>query len=234
MTRSRHAAATIFVIALGLGAVAAPAHAMHIGFYGTYGAGQASGDVQGTFGGGDFSWDRDTEHVGFGFALETPIGYGVSYRLGLGWERIEGDGNGPGGNGEIEGLVFDNDFTYDLVASPMSRFWIGPEVRLGFFNGSLDDAPGGDQNYVALGIGPVLGFDLALGPSAALSWKVGYLYTWYYNDDDSWDNDYYHGYYEDSEMDGGHAYASMAVLFRLWGGPPAGAPPGTYQPQGRW
>jgi hypothetical protein len=235
MNGIRFAAATTLVLAIALAGSAAPAHAMHIGFYGTYGAGQASGDADGTWGGGDWTWDRDTEHTGFGFAMETPMGFGMSYRLGLGWERIESDGGGGSKDGELEGVVIDNDFTFDLVASPMSRLWIGPEFRLGFFDGSLDNAPGGDRSFVAAGIGPVLGFDLALGPSAALSWKAGYLYTWYYADEDSWDDGNYHGdYYDDSEMDGGHAYVSMAVLFRLWGGPPAAPPPGTYQPQGRW
>lgn len=235
MNRIRLAAAASFAIAVALAGIAAPAHATSMGFYGTYGAGQASGDAQGTWGGGGWAWDSDTRHTGFGFALETPMFYRMSYRLGVGWERIEGDGANGRGDGEIEGLVIDSDFTYDLAASPTSRFWIGPEFRLGFFNGSLDDGPDGDRNLIAAGIGPVLGFDLALGPTAALSWKLGYLYTWYYADDNSWNDDYYYGdYYEDSEMDGGHAYVSMAVLFRLWGGPQAEPQPGTYQPQGRW
>jgi hypothetical protein len=167
------------------------------------------------------------------------MGYRMSYRLGVGWERIDAEGQRGGPDSTLEGLVIDNDFTYDLFASPMSRFWVGPEFRLGFFHGSLDDSPRGDRSFYAAGIGPVAGFDLALGPSAALSWKLGYLYTWYYTDEGSWDGGGHHDdyYYADSEMEEGHAFASMALLFRLWGGPAgsaAGPPPGTYQPQGRW
>jgi hypothetical protein len=236
MNRLRLAAAATLAIAVALAGVAAPAGAASVGFYGTYGAGDASGDLD-TWEGNGWDWDRDTEHVGAGFALETPTGlYRFSYRLGIGWERIDAEGENGRPDSTLEGLVIDNDLTYDLFASPVSRFWIGPELRLGFFNGSLNEAGSGDRSFFAAGIGPVLGFDLALGPSAALSWKIGYLYTWYYGDNDSWDGDYYYHdyYYDDSEMDGGHGYVSMAVYFRLWGGPQAAPQPGTYQPGGRW
>ena len=242
MKKIRFAAAAVLAAAVALAGVAAPVNAAMVGFYGTYGAGEASGDLEDWQGGG-CDWDSDTEHTGFGFALETPAGfYRTSYRLGIGWERIVGEGENGRPDSTLEGLVIDNDLTYDLFASPASRFWIGPELRLGFFNGSLNDAASDDRSFFAAGIGPVLGFDLALGPSAALSWKVGYLYTWYYGDEDSWDagcssghgcyyDDYY---YDESEMDGGHAYVSLAVYFRLWGPPHAQPQPGTYQPQGRW
>jgi hypothetical protein len=164
--------------------------------------------------------------------------YVLSYRINLGWERVESEGEDGGPDQTLEGLAFDQDLTYDLFASPATRFWIGPELRLGFFDGSFDNA-GGDRNYFAAGIGPVLGFDLALNPSVALSWKLGYLFTWYYPEEDPWGNDYYYPGYHDSysendAIDEGHAYMSLTVLFRLWGAPPPGPPPAMYQPQGRW
>ena len=237
----RFVAAAAFAAALALAGHASPAHAVNVGFYGTYGLGSASGDGARDWNGGGWSWDGDTTYAGAGIALETPTGlFRFSYRLGVGWERIDIDGDG-GADGKLEGLVIDNDFTYDLTASPTSRIWVGPELRLGFFNGSIDDAPGGDRGFVSIGLGPVVGFDLALGPSAALSCKLGYLYSWYYADEESWgddhyhyDDEYYYDYDYDSEMEEGHAYLSLAVLFRLWGGPQAGPQPGAYQPQGRW
>lgn len=242
MKKIGFAAAAVLATAVALAGAAAPADAAGVGFYGSYGVGQASGDQQDWEGGG-WNWDTDTEHTGFGFALETPTGlYRTSYRLVIGWERIVGEGQDGRADSTLEGLVIDNDLTYDLSASPASRFWIGPELRLGFFNGSLNDAASRDRDFFAVGIGPVLGFDLALGPSAALSWKVGYLYTWYYGDDAAWGDGcaydhgcYYNDYYfDESEMDGGHAYVSMALYFRLWGPPQAQPQPGTYQPGGRW
>ena len=243
MKRIGFAAAATLAAAVALAGVASPAQAASVGFYGTYGIGDASGDAADYWDGGGWGWDSDTTHTGAGLALETPTGfYRFSYRLGVGWERIDGEGENGRADGTLEGLVIDNDFTYDLFASPTTRFWVGPELRLGFLNGSIEDSPRGDRSFAAVGIGPVLGFDFALGPSVALSWKLGYLYTWYYADEDSWDddydhhhgdNDYYDDYY-DSEMEEGHAYLSLAVLFRLWGGPQAGPQPGAYQPQGRW
>ena len=239
MTVIRHSLAATLAIQLALACAAAPAMAASAGFYGSAGTGSASRDDWGGWDGGGPGWDSDTQHVGAGLAMEMPTGfYRLSYRISLGWERIESEGENGGPDQTLEGLAFDQDLTYDLFASPATRFWIGPELRLGFFDGSFDNA-GGDRNYFAAGIGPVLGFDLALNHSVALSWKLGYLFTWYYPEEDPWGNDYYYPGYHDSysendAIDEGHAYMSLTVLFRLWGGPPPGPPPAMYQPQGRW
>jgi hypothetical protein len=237
MTRIRFVVATTFAIQVALAGVAAPAKAASAGLYGIYGAGAASRDDWGGWGGGGYGWDGDTRHTGAGFALEMPTGfYATSYRLGIGWERIDSEGENDGSDYSLEGLVIDQDLTYDLVASPTMRFWIGPELRLGFLQGSFDNSAGGDQSYFAAGIGPVLGFDIALSRSVALSWKLGYLYTWYSPDDGSWGDDYYYNdYYDDGDtIDEGHVYLSLSVLFRLGGGPLPGPHPDMYQPQGRW
>jgi hypothetical protein len=240
MTKIRFVAATTLAVQLAIAGLAAPAIAASVGFYGSAGTGYASWDSGGSWSGGGYGWDSDTRHTGAGLALEMPTGFfRLSYRLGLGWERIEGEGKNGGPDHTLEGLVFDQDLTYDLFASPAMRFWIGPELRLGFFDGSFDNASLGDRNYFAAGIGPVLGLDLALNPSLALSWKLGYLFTWYSPEGNSWQGDYYHQgdhdyYYEDDLINEGHAYMSLSVLFRLWGGPPQGPPPSAYQPQGRW
>ena len=239
MTKIRFFAAPALAIQIALAFAAAPALAASAGFYGSGGRGSASWDDWGGWNGGGSGGDNDTQHVGAGLAMEMPTGfYRLSYRIGLGWERVESEGENGGPDQTLEGLVFDQDLTYDLYASQAMRFWIGPELRLGFFDGSFDNA-GGGRNYFAAGIGPVLGFDVALNPGVALSWKLGYLFTWYSPEEDYWGDDYYYpGYhgssYDDDGIDEGHAYMSLTVLFRLWGGPPPGPPPSMYQPQGRW
>lgn len=254
MTRAMFATAA--VLAAVLAASAAPARAVSVGVYGSAGAGLASTEDWGSW--GDEDWgERDTWHGGAGFVLDTASGYSpFSYRLGVGWERIVGESDHGGPDGEMEGLVIDQDFAWALAAGPSMRFWLGPELRLGFLEGSLDGAPGGDRSWFAAGIGPVLGFDLGLSPGLALSWKLGYLYTGY-TTDDSWEDDRYHD--DERWTSEGHAYASMAILFRLGGGPPPAAyqqpspapsqyqppppppgypppppPPSQYPPPGRW
>jgi hypothetical protein len=240
MTTFRFLVSTALAVQLALAGLAAPAIAASAGFYGSAGTGFAGLDHGGGWDGGGYGGDRDTRHTGAGLALEMPTGFfRLSYRLGVGWERIESQGENGGPDQTLEGLVLDQDLTYDLFASPAMRFWGGPELRLGFFDGSFDGASYGDRNYFAAGIGPVLGFDLALNPSVALSWKLGYLFTWYSPEEYYWGDDYYYQggrdyYYEDDLIDEGHAYMSLSVLFRLWGGPPPGPPPSVYQPQGRW
>jgi hypothetical protein len=236
MSRIRRFAAVALTIHVALACAAAPAMATSAGFYGSAGLGSASWED-----GGGWNGDRDgdTQHVGAGLALEMPTGFfRLSYRLGLGWERIESEGDNGGADQTLEGFVVDQDLTYDLYASPSMRFWIGPELRLGFFDGSFDNVSGGDRNYFAAGIGPVLGFDFALNPSVALSWKLGYLFTWYTTEDDPWGDGSYPGNHEpyaaDDSIEEGHAFTSLSILFRLWGGPPPGPHPPVYQPQGRW
>jgi hypothetical protein len=241
MTRTGIVAATALAIQVALLGVAAPAKAVSAGLYGSYGTGAASWDDWGGGDGGGYGRDGDTRHTGAGLALEMPTGfYATSYRLGIGWERIDSEGENGGPDHTLEGLVIDQDITYDLFASPAMRFWIGPELRLGFFQGSFDNASDGDRSYFAAGIGPVLGFDVALSRSVALSWKLGYLFTWYSPDEDYWGDDYYYNdyyyndYYDGDTIDEGHAYISLSVLFRLGGGPLPGPNPDMYQPQGRW
>ncbi|HEY6000826.1 MAG TPA: hypothetical protein VI078_16185 [bacterium] len=235
MARTNLFFATTFAAAVALAGVAAPAGAASVGFYGTFGGGAAGGNDEGGTS-GSWDWDRDTTHAGGGLTIDTSGGYSpINYRLGLGWEHIEAQGERGEADRALQGLVIDNDLTFDVLRGPASRFWVGPELRLGFLHGSLDDSTPGDRNFYAAGVGPVLGFDLGLGPGAALSWKFGYLYTWYYTDDDSWDSGDHNDH---AEMDEGHAFVTMALLFRLWEGPHAGQqgapPPGVYQPRGRW
>jgi len=220
---------TQLIALLAVGAAAAlfasppPALALSVGVYGTAGGGLAdwrNSDFAG------FDDRRDTRHGGAGLVLDTASPFTpLNYRLSIGWERITHEAAAGGPGLKMEGVVVDQDLTVNLVYGPGPlRMWAGPELRLAFLNGSPDGAPGPEQDFLALGIGPVLGFDFAVGPSMAISWKLGYLVTGYagrgrssFNDD------------RDSSAGEGHAYASLAILFNTWGGYPDQRRPETRQ-----
>ncbi len=238
MTRIRFVVAAAFAVQVALAGLAAPAAALGVGVYGSAGGGGASWDDAGDWNGsgwdGGDGWDRNTRHTGFGFALETPTGiFPLSYRLGLGWEHIVFEGERGLPDRDLDGLVIDQDLTYDLVASPVTRFWVGPELRLAFLQSSSGGTFDEDRNFVAAGFGPVFGFDIALNPGVALSWKLGFLATGYSTDEDTWSDGSRDRRVDDSISEG-HGYVSLTLYFRLGGGYYPQPPPPQYQPQRRW
>ncbi|HWR96840.1 MAG TPA: hypothetical protein VN317_00305, partial [Candidatus Methanoperedens sp.] len=210
MRRFTIAAAT----ALLLAGLAAPGQvrAMSIGVYA--GAGDGAADFDNSDGDG-FIRTHDTRHTGGGvvFDASTPR-HPLGYRLSLGWERIVNDPAGAEPGLTMQGLVVDQDLTVNLLNSPgQLRLWAGPELRLGFLKGSPDGVPGGDQDFLAIGIGPVLGLDIDVGPALLVSWKLGYLVTSYSGDRGSTFDSR-----DDTTLSEGHAFANIALLFRTWGG----------------
>lgn len=186
-----------------------PAHAASIGVYGSLGAGTADWD-ENTFEGFDNTRDnRDTRHGGAGLVFDASAPFApLGYRLNVGWERITHERRFDVARLELEGIVVDQDLTLQLIGPGPLRLWVGPELRLAFFDGSWDG--GGDEDFLAIGIGPVFGADFNISPAMAVSWKVGYLYTGYSGrgSDSSFD---------DSSLAEGHVYASVALLFSPWG-----------------
>lgn len=206
---------------------AATAEAAGVGIYGSVGAGTADWD-ENTFAGFDNDRDRrDTRHGGVGLVLDTAAPFApLGYRLNVGWERITHERRFDVARLELEGIVVDQDLTLSLIGPGPLRLWVGPELRLGFFDGSWDGA--GDEDFLAIGIGPVFGADFNLSPAMAISWKVGYLYTGFAGrgNDEAID---------DSSLAEGHVYANIALLFSPWGGyrppPPRAVPQRPYDPQ---
>lgn len=235
MTRVRFTVAVTLAALVALAGFAARAEAVSVGVYGSVGGGGGDWD--------DDGWERDTRHGGFGFALEAPVGFfPFSYRLGVGWEHIVFEGLRGLPDLDLDGVVVDQALTFDIASSYATRFWVGPELRLAFLQS--DGSLGEDRNFFGAGVGPVLGVDLALGPTVALSWKLGFLVTSYSTDDDTWANDGSGDGHADDTLEEGHGYLSLTIFFRLWGGPEPGPrqyqpapqypPPPPPPPRGRW
>lgn len=212
--KSRNLTAAVLVVAAAIACLAAPspARALGIGFYGSAGGGTADWNNTGYY---DYDDHRDTRHGGAGLVIDTGSPYNpLSYRLSIGWERISHLSTFETPGFTLEGVVVDQDLMVDLIggAGPL-RMWVGPELRLGFLTGEPDDGSSGEEDFLALGIGPVIGFDFMVSPALALSWKFGYLVTGYSGNSHS-----EYDYYDDSSLGEGHAYASLAILFSTWGG----------------
>lgn len=185
-----------------------PACALRIGVYGSSGAGGAQlhdsrhdrGDVS-----------RDTTHAGYGLVLDTGSPRTLAdYRISLGWERIEYAAERGAPAATLEGVVVDQDLMFNLVRHPGPlRIWLGPEFRFAFFNSLDTRATGGKEDHFSLGVGPALGFDFALNPALALSWKLGYLIGGLAG-----------GGSDGFSMNEGHVHATFAILFGAWSGRP--------------
>lgn len=200
--------AAALTIAAALLAAPGPASALRIGLYGSSGAGSADWQYS-EYGRDDVG--RDTAHAGYGIVLDSGSPRTLAdYRISLGWERIENAAVFDAPATTLEGFVVDQDLMFNLIRHPGPlRIWLGPEFRIAFLNSSDTRATGGREDFVSLGVGPVVGFDFGLSPALAISWKVGYLASGVAG----------------SRTDGfsfseGHAYAAFAILFSTWGGHP--------------
>lgn len=212
--KSRMFPAQVLVLALALIGLAAPpsARAAVIGFYGTAGLGASDWDDSEL---ADYTDDMDTRHSGVGFVLgSNSTASPLNYRVSIGYEEVSHLGQSGNPDFSMYGVVIDQDLLFSLSRSrgPV-RGWLGPEVRFGFFNGSPDEGTSGDQDFFMVGLGPVLGADFVISPWVSFSWKIGYIFSNYFNDENSWDDD-----------DGGpsvdeqHAFASLSILFSTWDG----------------
>lgn len=199
-------------------AAAPAARAVGIGVYGTAGGGSADWQTDGRDG---FDDRRATTHTGAGLVLDTASPASLlNYRLSLGWERVAREAAFGQPGFSLQGAVVDQDLTVTIVGGPGPlRVWAGPELRLGFMSGRPDGDGGPKEDFLALGIGPVIGFDFAVGPAVAVSWKLGYLVTGYAGSGRSSFTDH-----NDASLGEGHAYVSLAILFNTWGSYPGGYP----------
>lgn len=204
--RALTAAVLAATSAVALLATPRPASALRIGVYGTTGSGSAEWQYS-ERGRGDV--DRDTAHAGYGIVFDAGSHRAFSnYRLSLGWERIDHATVYGEPKGTLEGVVIDQDLMFNFGRRPGAlRVWVGPEFRIAFLNSSDTRLTGGKEDFLSLGVGPVVGFDFALNPAMAISWKLGYLASGRAGDGT-----------DGSSFSEGHGYATFSILFNTWGG----------------
>jgi hypothetical protein len=130
--------------------------------------------------GGDDS--ADVLAAGFGFLFDTNCAKRtlLNYRLSAGveWTSLNFDDLG---NGTLTGLTVDNTLGFGIVSNAQMRFWVGPDVRLGYHWGDA-----GSLNDVAVaevGIGPVAGMNLHFGRFWDLALSLGLRWSMWRGDD---------------------------------------------------
>jgi len=141
------------------------------------------GYIEGVQGDGEFDQDNsskfdvDADATSFGFVMDSDLtDKGVfNYRLNVGYEKLDLKDD-VGATVELAGLVVANTFGFAIIKKPTFRWWIGPQIRLGFYRGDLDVDSSIDYDLVSLGLGGVTGINF-VNDNLCVSTSIGILST---------------------------------------------------------
>lgn len=192
----------VAVITVSLFGLVSKSQAVGLGLY-----------VEGAQGNGDFeyepsgSFDVDPESKGVGLVFDTNPGHGgvFSYRLNLGYEKLKLP-DSFGDSLELEGGVATSTFGFALVRQPTLRWWIGPQVKVGYYEGGLNTPPSGDYAMAAFGVGAATGLNI-IGDNVTVSVSLGWQRVAYAGEvDDA-------GWIQDINADTSNGFVNLAVLF---------------------
>ncbi len=169
------------------------------------------GYLEGARGDGEFEYqyssdfDVDTEASGFGFVMDTDLSDRgpFNYRLNVGFERLDLEDD-FGDTLELEGLVVANTFGFAFVRRPDFRWWAGPQIRIGFYEGELASDPTSDYEMVSFGFGGVTGVNFVTN-NVCFSASLGILATGYAGEEDTPGSS--------RDVDGGTSTAFVNVAF---------------------
>lgn len=192
----------VAVVAVALVGLAGQSRAGGIGLY-----------AEGASGSGDFeyepfgSFDVDAESKGFGLVLDTNLSdRGLfNYRLNVGYEQLTLPDD-FGTDLELDGGVVASSFGFALLRRADLRWWAGPQLKLGLFDGSLNTNTSGDYKLVSVGAGLVTGVNV-VGENMTFSASVGVMLNSYVGET----NEY--GPVQDINADTTTGFLNLAVLF---------------------
>jgi len=74
---------------------------------------------------------------------------------------------------DADGISFTNDFGFGIVTNPNFRLWLGPELKLGWAEGT--DFTNWEYDLFSVGFGPVLGANFNIGSTFTIALKAAYL-----------------------------------------------------------
>lgn len=191
----------------------ADAMAIGLGLNLTGGVGSTEWEVeQDFFPYSEWEEDVDVTRVGLGLILDTTVAKNrlFNYRLNIGCEAVDYDIDG-GGTFETEGCFMAHDFGFGIIRKKNLRLWVGPELRLSYSEGELENVSTTELHMATIGIGPVVGLNLNFGKTVTLALKVGALSMGgggYVEDKVSGQD------WEISE-EGSYAFANVGIIFRL-------------------
>lgn len=176
-------AAVAAAILCVFGISAPDAEAAGIGFY--VGGGTGSGDQ--TSGSGFFETTDDSSNsfLGIGFALDTNVLNRKSvfnYRLNAGYESMNTEEDFTNTQIDWNGFVIEQDFGFGGKPGGKVRLWGGPCLRLSYHVGT--DQIDNDYSVYGIGIGPVVGANIGVAKSVAITVRTGFLFNGYAGDSD--------------------------------------------------
>ena len=189
------------------------AMAMGIGLNLAGGGGSAEWEVeQDFFPYSEYDEDVDVARGGIGFIFDTTVAKNrlFNYRLNIGSEAVEYDIDG-GGIFETRGWFMAHDFGFGIIRKKNLRLWAGPEVRLSYSQGELENNSNTELHMATFGVGPVLGLNLHFGKRVSLALKMGALSMGgggYIEDKTS-------GLEWDITEEGSYSFVNVGVIFRL-------------------
>lgn len=191
----------------------ADAMAAGIGFNLTGGGASTEWEVEQDFS-PYYEYDRDVDVArgGIGLIFDTTVAKNrlFNYRLNIGSEAVEYDIDG-GGTFETTGWFMSHDFGFGLIRKKNLRLWAGPEVRLSYSEGELENDSSTELHMATFGIGPVVGLNLNFGKKLTLALKVGALSMGgggYIEDKTS-------GLEWDITEEGSYSFVNVGLIFRL-------------------
>jgi len=197
-----------------IGILAPDAMASGFGLYVSGGNGTADTTYKSNSdtGGGDDKVKETSKTTGIGFVYDSNVLENrtlFNYRLNLGYEKrnLKIDDASALYTDEIKmsGVALEQDFGFGGKLGSHVRLWGGPCLRLSYHAGSLQ---GIDFKSAGIGVGPVLGVNVGLGRTVALSLRAGYLFNGYAG---TWKDSFDDGTLITSER---LAFANVSLLFR--------------------
>ena len=160
------------------------AQAIGLGVYGTWQSGPVDWEFDDTDAGGSiFDVSGDSSRVGGGFVLDTAVAKDklFNYRLNIGVETFKSDLDELAVETDLAGVAIDNTFGFGVLRGDTVRLWLGPRLRVGFFDGDVQPevAPNTDIYLLEAGLGGVFGANFNIGSTVTLGLTTGYMYTGY-------------------------------------------------------
>jgi hypothetical protein len=211
MARFRIVLLTVVIFAFMMNS----AQAIGLGLYGTWQVGPTDWEFDDTDDSGFiFDYSGDTSRVGGGFVLDTAVAKDklFNYRLNIGVETFVSDLDELAVEMDLSGVAIDNTFGFGVMRGDTVRLWLGPRLRLGFFDGDVQPeiAPNTDIYLLEVGLGGVFGANFNIGSTVTLGLTTGYMYSGYGGIVEGVSD-------EDVTLtgDGGRVFLSGVLIFRM-------------------
>lgn len=176
----------------------AESYAAGIGFSLGYGQEKWSQEIR-------YAGDRNLSYQGFIFDTvnEQRI---FNYRLNV--MDISNQSSKASGL-DMKGLAVANNFTFAVIQTPTTRVWLGPQVKVAFYNVLNENNQNIAEDATGFGVGPVAGINIRFKQVLSLSFSASYDfisdYTINYSD----------FFLESSDLDSSGMHFDATIIFHL-------------------